>query len=63
MFYLQTRAKNYGALVANAQEVASSSNSLLPNDLHIERPLVDLVISPTKGALYHTKHNTSARPT
>jgi len=49
--YLKIRAKSYGALVTHAEEPSSSQNTPLPNDLHIERPVVDLVIHPPKGAL------------
>ena len=41
---LITRAKSYGAPITTAAEPSSSQNPLLPNDFHIERLVVDLVI-------------------
>ena len=63
MVDLHTRAKTYGALVANAEEASSSQNPPSPKDLHIDRPIVDLVIHPPKGALHCTTHNTYAHAT
>jgi len=60
MVDLQTRVKSYGAPVAHAEEPSSSQNPLLPNYLHIESLIGDLVIHPPKGAIQHTMHNTSA---
>lgn len=63
MVDLQNRAKYYGALVANAEEASLSQNPLLPNNLHIKSPVVDLVISPPKGVLHRTMQNTSSHAT
>lgn len=60
MVDLQTRAKSYGPPVAHAEEPSSSQNPPPPNDFHIERPVVDLVIHPLKEALRRRMHNTSA---
>lgn len=59
MVDLQTRAKNYGALVANVEEASLSQNPSSPNDIHIERSVADLMICPQKGALRRKTHNTS----
>lgn len=56
---LQTRAKSYGALVTHAEETSSSQNTPPPNNLHIKRPISDLVIHPAKGPLHLTMKNTS----
>lgn len=57
---LQARTKTYGASVANAEEASLSQNPPPPNDLHIERSIVDLVSHPPKGALRRTTYNTYA---
>lgn len=56
---LQMKTKTYGDPVANSQDVASSSNPLPPNNLHIERLVSNLVIHPPKGELHCATHNTS----
>lgn len=60
MVDLQTRAKSYGAPVAHAGEPSSSQKPPPPNKLHIESPIIDLVIQPPKGPLRCTMDNTSA---
>ena len=57
---LQTWANIYRNPNIDAQELGTSSNPMLPNDLHIKRPTVDPMIRPRKGTLRRMTHNTSA---
>jgi len=57
---LQTRTKIYGALVTHVEESSSGKNPPLPNNLHIERLVVDLLIHHPKGELRCTTNITSA---
>jgi len=61
MINLQTKAKSYGALVANAEEASWSQNPPLHKNLHVERLVADILIRSQKGELHLTIHNKYAR--